>query len=231
MEVKHERNAVAVLDGSTASRYYQVVFIWMKDPVKFGRYRELLGPIVQRYGGDLERMLAPDTIYAEGMPKPDIVNIVFYDDRDAFAGFNKDPEFEKIVYLRSESIDMASVAGFPISGTVTQEALGKRLYLVELAHFGPQGAQGYQRYQEEAEPVMSRYGYHVERRLAPDSVSGLPFKPDLVNVAYFDSPDGMERFHTDAAHQRIENELYGAAVQQSIWVIGRVHPMMLSREL
>ena len=57
-----------------ASRYYQVVFIWMKDPVKFGRYHELLGPVVQRYGGDLERMLAPDTIYAEGMRKPDIVN-------------------------------------------------------------------------------------------------------------------------------------------------------------
>jgi uncharacterized protein (DUF1330 family) len=172
-------------------------------------------------------MLAPDTIYAEGMPKPDIVNIVFYDDRDAFAAFNKDLEFEKIVHLRSESIDMVSVAGFPISGTVTQEALGKRLYLVELTQFGPQGAQGYQQYQEQAEPVMSRYGYHVERRLAPDMVSGLPFKPDLVNVIYFDSPDGMERFHTDAAHHRIENELYRAAVQQSIWVVGQVHPMML----
>jgi uncharacterized protein (DUF1330 family) len=228
MEANNERNGLAVLDGSTASRYYQVVFIWLKDPVTFGRYRELLGPIVQRYGGDLERMLAPDTIYAEGMTKPDIVNIVFYDDRDAFEAFNKDPEFQQIVHLRSESIHMVSVAGFPTRGTVTQEALGQRLYFVELARFGPQGAKGYQHYQEEAEPVMSRYGYHVERRLAPDSVSGLPFKPDLVNVAYFDSPDGMERFHTDAAHHRIENELYSAAVQQSIWVVGRVHPMMLS---
>jgi uncharacterized protein (DUF1330 family) len=231
MEAKNERNAVAASEGSMASRYYQVVFIWMKDPVKFSRYRELLGRIVQRYGGDLERMLAPDTIYAEGMPKPDIVNIVFYDDRDAFAAFNKDPEFEKIVHLRSESIDMVSVAGLPIGGTVTQDELGKRLYLVELAHFGPLGAQGYQHYQEQAEPVMNRYGYHVERRLAPDSVSGLPFKPDLVNVAYFDSPNGMERFHTDAAHHQIENELYGAAVHQSIWVLGRVHPMILGREL
>ena len=126
---------------------------------------------------------------------------------------------------------MVSVAGFPIGGTVTQDGLGKRLYLVELARFGPQGAQGYQHYQEQAEPVMSRYGYHVERRLAPDSVSGLPFKPDVINVAYFDSPDGMEQFHSDAAHQQIENELYGAAVQQSIWVVGRVHPMMLGGEL
>jgi uncharacterized protein (DUF1330 family) len=159
MESKNERNAVAAPEGAAASRYYQVVFIWMKDPVTFSRYRELVGPIVQRYGGDLERMLAPDTIYAEGMPKPDIVNIVFCDDRDAFAAFNKDPEFQQIVHLRSESIDMVSVAGFPIDGTVTHEALGQRLYLVELARFGPQGAKGYQQYQEEAEPVMRRYNY------------------------------------------------------------------------
>jgi uncharacterized protein (DUF1330 family) len=227
MEAKNDRSVVAESKGSAASRYYQVVFIWMKDPVKFGRYRELLGPVVQRYGGDLERMLAPDTIYAEGMRKPDIVNIVFYDDRDAFTAFNKDPEFENIVHLRSESIDMASVAGLPIGGMVTQAELGKRLYLVEVARFGPQGAQGYQHYEAQAEPVMNRYGYHVERRLSADSVAGFPFKPDLVNVAYFDSPDGMERFHTDAAHHHIENELYAAAVQQSIWVVGRVHPMML----
>ena len=228
MEAKSERSAISEAKGSAANRYYQVVFIWMKDPVKFDHYRELLAPVVLPYGGGLERMLAPDTIYAEGMRKPDIVNIVFYHDGDAFAAFNKDPEFEKIVHLRSESIDLASVAGLPIGGTVTEEALGNRLYLVELARFGPQGAKGYQHYQQQAELLMSRYGYHVERRLSPDSVSGFAFKPDLVSVAYFDSPDGMERFHTDPAHQRIENDLYDAAVQQSVWVVGRVHPTMLA---
>jgi uncharacterized protein (DUF1330 family) len=230
MEAKNEHSAVAEAKESAARRYYQVVFIWMKDPVTFGRYRELLGPVVQRYGGGLERMLAPDTIYAEGMPKPDIVNIVFYDDSDAFAAFNKDPEFEQIVHLRSESIDMVSVAGLPIGGAVTQEELAKRRYLVEVARFGPQGATGYQHYEAQAEPVMNRYGYHVERRLAPDLASGFPFEPDLVKVAYFDSPDGIERFHTDAAHHHIENELYSAAVQQSVWVVGQVHPMMLGEK-
>jgi uncharacterized protein (DUF1330 family) len=227
MEASNEQSAVAEAKSSATSRYYQVVFIWMKDPVKFGRYRELLGPVVQRYGGGLERMLAPDTIYADGMRKPDIVNIVFYEDSDAFAAFTEDPEFANIVHLRSESIDMVSVAGVPTGGTVTQEELGKRVYLVELARFGPLGANGYQHYQAQAELVMSPYGYHAERRLAPDRVSGLSFKPDLVKVAYFDSPDGMEQFHADAAHDRIENQLYSAAVQQSIWVVGRVHPMML----
>src|SRR5262245_58099187 len=213
--------------GATPSRYYQVVFIWMKDPVTFGRYLELLGPVVRPYGGGLERQLIPDAIYAEGIPKPDIVNSVFYDSRAAFAAFEQDPEFAKIVHLRSESIDMASVAGALAGGEVTQTDVGDRLYLVELARFGPQGAKGYQDYEQQAEPVMHRYGYHVERRLAPDSASGFPFQPDLIKVAYFDSSEGMERFHEDPAHARIENELYAAVVQQSVWVVGRVDPMTL----
>jgi uncharacterized protein (DUF1330 family) len=227
MQATSEQTIGAESQDTAPSRYYQVVFIWMKDPVKFGRYAALLEPVVRPYGGSLERRLLPDAIYAEGMSKPDIVNIVFYDGRAAFAAFEQDVEFAKIVHLRSESIAMASVAGAPAGGEVAQTDVGDRLYLVELARFGPQGAKGYQDYEQQAEPLMRRYGYHVERRLAPDSASGFPFQPDLVKVAYFDSPEGMERLHQDAAHPRIENELYGAAVQQSIWVVGRAHPMTL----
>ena len=226
MQTTHEETSTTLQDATT-SRYYQVVFIWMKDPIVFGRYAALVEPIVRQYGGSLERRLVPDAIYAEGMRKPDIVNIVFYDSHAAFAAFNENPEFAKIVHLRSQSIDMASVAGVPSAGEVAQADLEQRLYLVEVARFGPQGAQGYQNYEEQAEPVMRRYGYHVERRLVPDSASGFPFQPDLVKVAYFDTLDGMERFHADPAHPRIENELYPAAIQQSVWVIGRVHAVAL----
>src|SRR5262249_16167687 len=221
MQPTSEQTTSAASQRATAGRYYQVVFIWMKDPVTFGRYAALLEPVVRPYGGGLERRLVPDAIYAEGMPKPDIVNSVFYDSRAAFAAFEQDPEFAKIVHLRSESIDVAAVAGLPAGGEVTQTDVGSRLYLLELPPFGPQGAKGYQNYEEQAETLMRRYGYHVERRLAPDSASGFPFQPDLVKVASFDTPDGMERFHEDPAHSRIENELYPAAVQQSIWVVGR----------
>ena len=99
----------------------------MKDAVTFGRYVALLEPVVRPYGGGLERRLVPDAISAEGMPKPDIVNIVFYDSRAALAAFDKDPEFAKIGHLRSESIDMASVAGVSVGGEVTQTHVRNRL--------------------------------------------------------------------------------------------------------
>src|SRR6266566_17648 len=102
MQATSEQTTTATSQGASPNRYYQAVFIWMKDPVKFDRYVRLLGPVVRPYGGGLERRLIPDAIYAEGMPKPDSVNIVFYDSRAAFAAFDKDPEFAKIVRLRSE---------------------------------------------------------------------------------------------------------------------------------
>lgn len=209
-------------------RYYQVVFIRMKDAPMFARYLELMAPIVRAYGGDLERMLAPQAIYADRVAKPDTVNVVFYEDRDAFAAFNRDPEFRKIAHLRAESIDMVAVGGLPVEGRVSNERLGERVYAVEIARFGPKGAAGYRAYEAEADPTMRNYGYHVERVLKPDAASGLPFTPDLVKVAYFDTPDGMDRLHNDPAHTRIERDLYPSAVAESVWVVGMVHPSTLA---
>jgi uncharacterized protein (DUF1330 family) len=208
---------------STDVRYFQVVLIQMKDPPKFARYLELMAPIVQRYGGALERALLPEAVYAESLSKPDTVNVVHYDSRDAFSAFHADPAFQAIAHLRSESIGMAAVGGFAKSGAVTGGDIRERLYTVELARFAGSGAAGYRRYEEESEGVMRRYGYHVERVIATDSMAGLPFKPDIAKVAYFDTGDAMDRLHGDPAHGRIEKELYPAAVAESIWLVAKAH--------
>jgi uncharacterized protein (DUF1330 family) len=207
--------------------YYQLVFIQVRDAEKFGRYLGRMRPIVLRYGGALERMLAPEVVYAEWMAKPDAVNVVYYDDKEAFQAFNRDPAFREIEHLRAESIEMRVVSGVPISGEVAPGDAGDRLYVVEVARYGARGVDGYRAYEAEADPVMARYGYHVERVLAPDAAVGFPFEPTLVKVAYFDRASGMDRLHQDPAHERLEKELYPAAVSQSVWLIGRVHPSTL----
>src|SRR4051812_23929948 len=128
------------------ARYYQVVFIWLKDPAKFAQYVELVRPVVGRYGGGLERMLTPDTVYGEAIRRPDVINVVYYDDKAAFAAFHADPEFQRIVHLRTESIEMMSVQGQPVAGTVTNTDLEKRRYLLEFVRYGTLGAEGYARY-------------------------------------------------------------------------------------
>jgi uncharacterized protein (DUF1330 family) len=210
-----------------ALRYYQLVFIWMKDPQTFGRYLELAKPVVERYGGALERMIDPQGIRAKKLTKPDVINIVYYADQAAYHALNHDPEFEAVVPMRSKSIDMISIEGPPLGGAVTPDDLSHRRYVVELARFGDRAANGYREYEIASNPVLAKYGYHVERTMAVDSAFGFPFKPNLVKVAYFDRSDGMEQLQRDPEHQRIESELYPGVAPESVRVTGVVHPMSI----
>jgi DNA-binding transcriptional LysR family regulator len=139
-------------------------------------------------------------------------------------------EFRAIEHLRTESIAMAALGGLPVGGEVASGDASERLYVLELARLGPHGIQGYRAYEQHAEPVMRRFGYHVERVLAADAVTGLPFAPDLAKIAYFDRRDGMDRLHQDPAHELIERELYPAAVAESIWVVARAQHVSSQRQ-
>jgi uncharacterized protein (DUF1330 family) len=208
-----------------SDRYYQLVFITVSDAQKFAQYLELLRPVVTPYGGALERMLAPETVYGDAMPKPEIVNIVYYDDERAFEAFKADPEFRKIEHLRAESIHMSVLGGRAIGGVVSETHLAERIYLVEVARYR-QGVEGYLRYAEEASAFVGRFGYHTERVLRVETAQGFGFEPTLVRIAYFDAADGFERMQEDPAHERFD-KLYADATSDSVWLSARVHPSML----
>ena len=208
------------LDHDT-HRYHQIVFVWIHDGPKFARYGTLVRPIVEPYDGRLDRQVKPVQFYADGMEQPDVVNLVSSPNRAEFDAFHRDERFREIVHLRSESITMRSASGPSVRGSLLPGDASKRLYVVELAAFGPGGEAAYRAYEAAVEPVMAKYGYHVERVFRPDRMHDLPFEPDLVKVAFFDTPDGMARMHTDPEHERIEKILYPEATRASIWVIGR----------
>jgi uncharacterized protein (DUF1330 family) len=203
-------------------RYYQLVFLWPTDTDKLGRYMKLAAPLVSPYGGRLDRQIAPETIYADGIERPTTINLVSNPTRELFDAFHHDEGFRAIVHLRSESTKMASVTGRPIRGAFVPRQAGEqaRLYVVELARFGAGGEAPYRAYERESEPAMARHGYHVEREIRPDGASGMPFVPDIVKIGWFEG-DGMAHMQADPTHARIEKELYPAAVAESIWVIGR----------
>jgi len=206
---------------TSSQRYYQVVLIWLKDPPKFQRYLELAAPIVGRYGGALERMITPESVYPQSVPKPTIVNVVYYDDRNAFAQLANDPDFQRIVHLRTESVDMAAVNGAALDGELVDTAgVGQRHYLVELAQFGVGGMAAYRDYEHESLPVLAEYGHRLERVIRADSASGLSFQPDVAKVTYFSDGDAMARLHADPRHEALERS-YPAATGDSLWIFGR----------
>lgn len=217
-ERKHGSQAAMIEQADAhSSRVYSVYLIWIRDREKWDRYRELVAPIARRYGA-VERSLVPNKVYFEGHTAPDLVNVVYSDSGAQLDNLAKDPAFQRIVHLRSESVDMMSVHADAIGGAVSNAAIERRAYLLEIAQFGPEGAAGYQRYESESEPVLRRYGYHVERVLRVHERSpGFAFEPQLVKVAYFEEADGMAKMEADAEHARIE-ALYPLAVKASIWI-------------
>lgn len=213
------------MTGPVSDRYYQLVFITVGDHGKFARYLELLRPVVKPYGGALERMLAPETVFGDTMAKPEIVNIVYYDDKRAFESFNVDPEFRKIEHLRAESIQMSVVGGRAIAGEMSESHLAERIYLVEVARYR-EGIEGYLGYAAESAAFVTGYGFHTERVLRAETQQGFGFEPTLVRVAYFDTADGFDRMQMDPAHERFDR-LYADATSDSVWLSARVHPSML----
>jgi uncharacterized protein (DUF1330 family) len=209
-------------DTPRSDRYHQVVLLWNHDAAKFSRYQELVAPIVAPHGGRLDRQLRPVQAFGDGLTLPDTINLVSNPTRDAFDAFNRDPRFQEIVHLRTESITMMAASGPALRGALSldEEQPPGRVYLLELAQLGPRGLDGYLAYEREAEPTLARYGYHVALVFRPDAAQGLPFKPDLVKLAYFDAQDGMDRMHGDPRHAHIENELYPAAAPRSLWIVG-----------
>lgn len=209
-------------------QYMQAVLVWVRDQTRFGEYIEAVSPVVGKYGGALQQMVAPADIYGAGFDRPDILNVVSYSGKEEWETFESDPEFLAVKPMRTESIDLLSVEGHPIHTDVRNGRVDDRYYVVEYARFGPGGQSRYADYEAEAAQFMDPFGYTVEWMIGVDTAdSGLPFQPDIVKVAYFDNETGFRAAHEAPGHDRIEGDLYEAAVAESLWVIGGVHPTAL----
>lgn len=205
-------------------KYYQVVMIWLKDPAKFQEYGQKMGPIVARYGGNGERILTPvESFYGgktgQGLTKPDMVNVVYYDSKEAYDNFENDPEFLKIKHLRSESIRMVAIGGKVKEGELKSGKVQDRLYMIEFGYFKDEG-KAYKAYQKASKGFNQRVGLNSERVLVPDQVWGDIELPDLVTIKYIDQASDKSRMESDPDHSKIE-ELYGAAMRDLIWIEGK----------
>lgn len=205
--------------------YMQAVLVWVHDQERFGEYIEAMGPVAGKYGGALHQMVAPADVYAASFGRPDILNVVSYSSKEDLETFESDPEFLAVKPLRTESINLLSVEGRPIHGEVGNDKPDDRYYVVEYARFGAGGRARYTEYEQEAAAFLEPFGYQVEWVIAVDTAdSELPFQPDIIKVAYFENEDRFKAAHEAPGHDQIEGESYNAAVAESLWVIGGIHP-------
>lgn len=211
---------------ATDRRYHQLVFIWVRDPAMFAEYLRDLPPIVARYGGAADLSLRPTAIRADGLTLPDVVNLVHYDDREAYQRFNADPDFRNIEHLRAGSVDLMTFEGYLATTGPSAAGSPERLYNVELATYRDGTGEAYRAYEEYGEAHMREHGYRVEYVLDADvnaeaAPPGRP-RPDLIKISSFPDQAAKAAFDADPAHSEIEEKLYPAAADHVVWLTGQV---------
>lgn len=207
--------------------YHQLVLIWVNDSAKYQEYLQKLRPIVTRYGGKADRIFQPVSMWAEGLELPHIVNLVHYDSKKAFVEFSNDPDFKQIVHLRSEAIKMMSFEGYLAVENPSSAGLQERMYNIEVVYYKNGSPEAYRKYEADGESKMKAYGFEVEFVMAIEAPSAEVRQPDLAKVSYFKSAAGKANFEKDPMHKMIEEELYPAAINKVIWIVGQIHPMMI----
>jgi hypothetical protein len=203
---------------SVVRTYHQLVFIWVRDPAVFAEYLRELPPIVARYGGAADLSLRPVTIWADRLDLPDIVNLVHYDNRDAYQRFNTDPDFIPIEPLRAASVDLLTYEGYLTTDDPSPAGTPERVYAVELATYRDGTGEAYRSYEERGENRMRDYGYHVEYVLAAETTPAARPRPDLIKISSFPDEKARTAFEADPLHSEIEEKLYLAATDHVIWL-------------
>jgi uncharacterized protein (DUF1330 family) len=83
---------------------YIVAQLKVHDPAMFGRYREAVTPLVDRFGGRY-RVRGGELDVLEGdWPYPRLT-IIEFQSKDAARLFYESPEYQKVLPLRQESAD------------------------------------------------------------------------------------------------------------------------------
>jgi uncharacterized protein (DUF1330 family) len=172
-------------------RYHQLVFIWVRDPKLFAAYLRDLPPIVTRYGGAADLSLRPTAIWAGGLALPDIVNLVHYEDKEAYERFNADPEFQKIEPLRAGSVDLMTYEGYLRTADPSPAGQNGRVYHVEVA---------YRTDEECDESLPHDYGYRVEYVLDPRTAPPGRPHPNLIRISSAPDEAAGSAFDADATH-------------------------------
>lgn len=201
--------------------YHQLVFVWIRDPQMFAAYLRDLPPIVGRYGGAADLSLRPTAIRAGGLTRPDVVNLVHYDDRDAFRRFNADPDFLAIEPLRAGSVDLMTFEGYLRTEAPPAAGAPGRTFDVEVATSRDGTGEAYRAYEDRGEARMREYGYRVEYVLdAETAPPGRP-RPDVVTISSFPDDAARAAYEADPIHAEIEEKLHPAATDHAIRLTAR----------
>ncbi len=207
------------------NRDYNLVMIWIKDQAKWDQYLKESADVVSKYGGGIERSIEPTFIYSvDGMEKPDVVNIAYWDNRETGMKFYGDPEFQKLIPLRNEAAKIIGINAQVLNfADVDNRGVDNRQYNIELAYFKEDADLGkYEHvYKKPAADHFGKYGFNFERSMKGNQAFGMQ-TPDLINIQFYENEEGAKKAHEDPKHHDFSHNKYASVVEKSIWISGKV---------
>ncbi len=167
----------------TDDRYYQIGFVWVKNPIKFQEYAQRALPLLPK-DGQMVVTVQPN-VSSLGEKTPHSVTVSNYASKSSHDDFFfRNEAYQELIPLRQEAAEVIIINGFDTKfhhfQPASREALMNGTYHIGLVYGKSKSS-----YFEDYEQVYNQYGGHTMKVL----------KPDLVSIGEFDQPDYVEIVH------------------------------------
>ena len=187
-----------------------VALVYLKEgeEARFEEYKQKGGALLEKYGGKIERIIAPKMLAKGEIALPDEIHFATYPSIEVFNKFNEDPEFIKIrneyamPAIKDISIFTSKNTSFKFERETGDHT---KTYGVALIYFkeGDRYVKQFEEYHDDVCKIMPEFGTHFERFIAPFQSKGSVEMPDEIHRFYFDSMDGLQQMGTDERMQAL----------------------------
>lgn len=212
--------------GCIEDRIYHLILVWIKDHDKFDEYKNKVKSLGANHGVDIERVIRAQEIWTVGtdtqaskskfnIEKPDMVYVIYFDNREAEMDMAMDSEFREIVPQWEDAMNIAIVSAKAVDGAPLDSNTNDRVYAIEFVYLKNGDADARKETRKVSNSVLLRDRHDIERTLRPTFAYGLAL-PDLINIIYYQTWNAT-------AHTR-KNEiesLYIESVEICGWIIGK----------
>ena len=168
----------------------------------FEEYRTQAGPIMEKYGARLEKIIKPEMLAQGDMALPGEIHFAVFDSLESMTALNDDPDYKRIIkVLRTPSVEKLVVILSYLSDFKFKRETGdkSKIYGIALLNYnkGERHVKLFEEYHEQVCKIMPEFGTHFERFLIPTSLKGEFKQPDEIHRFYFDSMEGLQQMGND----------------------------------
>lgn len=197
-----------VMNTEEDKTVYVIALIYLNEGMEdtFMEYKQKVGPIVKKYGANIERVIKPLKLAQGTMELPDEIHVATFASPESMQKMNEDPEYQNLVTtLRYKAIKKMVFMPCTLSGFEFNREIGTKdkTFGLAMLNYNDGMKNKFDEYHKEACEILPEFGAHFERFFNVVDIKGDFTKPDEIHLFYFDSPEGMKKMGQDVRMQKL----------------------------